>query len=191
MTRENVTPNSKPRVCFPFESSAKQFRQGMRFPRYLVHGGIACPDGTGSTNFNFHYTPLPDSVDVFPKYAKRLIWISMVISTLYAFPLPPTLYSHSSSHSFNTVPDSFRDQQQNCLPTVSYSFLYYPRRFLSPPHSREDIKYYPLERNRLLSANRQQIDPRARGCINYRERVYDSRFPNPDDQVRFRKHAGM
>lgn len=91
LTRENVTPNSKPRVCFPFESSAKQFRQGMRFPRYLVHGGIACPDGTGSTNFNFHYTPLPDSVDVFPKYAKRLIWISMVISTLYAFPLPPTL----------------------------------------------------------------------------------------------------
>lgn len=95
LTRENVTPNSKPRVCFPLNRVRSNFGKEC-VSLDTSYTGIACPDGTGSTNFNFHYTPLPDSVDVFPKYAKRLIWISMVISTLYAFPaihrLPPYLH---------------------------------------------------------------------------------------------------
>lgn len=124
--RKRNPENSKPRVCFPLNRVRSNFGKECVSLDTSVYGGIACPDGTGSTNFNFHYTPLPDSVDVFPKYAKRLIWISMVISTLYAFP-PPSYYRlFPSSHSSNTSDFLSRATTTKKTPSLIYSLLLSP-----------------------------------------------------------------
>lgn len=52
-------PTGKTRVCFPLNRVRSNFGKECVSLDTSVYTGIACPDGTGSTNFNFHYTPLP------------------------------------------------------------------------------------------------------------------------------------
>lgn len=106
---------------FPVESSAKQFRQGMRFPRYLGIRGYSLPRRDRLNQFQLPLYTLT-------RFRGRISKVCKATDldfhgNLDALRLPTTVLLPSIS-TLLTLPISFREQQQpKKIPSLIYSLL--------------------------------------------------------------------
>lgn len=134
---------------FSVESSAKQFRQGMRFPRYLVYTGYSLPRRDRLNQFQLPLYTLT-------RFRGRISKVCKATDldfhgNLDALRLPSTILP-SIPFAPTTLLTQFRFllRPTTKLPcSVSYSFFYYPPRFYLLS-SREDNKILFLRKTKFV-----------------------------------------